>query len=308
MAFAWLNGGFVDEASASVSLRDTGLLHGAGVFTTMRGYGGRVFALDRHLRRLRESCDALFLPQQYKDEALADATDELLRRNELTDARLRLTVTRGAARQDPLHGLSLSPNVFLTAGPLEPYPAEYYERGLTVVLLDEQKLNPYDLAAGHKTLNYFSRLAALRDANRRGAGEALWFNIYNHLESGSITNVFVLKDGVLVTPPTPTDLRDAAIAASTAYPKSCVLPGVTRSVVLGLARAAGVETSVRSVDVNRLLAADEVFLTNSVMGVMPVCRLERKAVGDDRPGPVTRRLADLYSAAVSDGHDPGTDS
>lgn len=299
MSFAWVNGEFADESAAAVSLRDTGLLHGAGVFTTMRGYGGRVFRLDRHLRRLRDSCEALFIPLQYKDEALADATEEILRRNELSAARLRLTVTRGAARQDPLHGLRLEPNVFLTAAPLEPYPAEYYERGLTAVLLDDQKLNPYDLAAGHKTLNYFSRLAALREANRRGAGEALWFNVHNYLESGSITNVFVVSGGVLHTPPTPADLHDVAVASKTPYPKSCALPGVTRSVVLDLARAAGIDARPAAVDVNQLLAADEVFLTNSVMGVMPVCRLERKAIGGDKPGPITRKLSEQYAEAVT---------
>jgi branched-chain amino acid aminotransferase len=303
MSFAWVNGEFFDEASASVSLRDTGLLHGAGVFTTMRGYGGRVFQLDRHLRRLRDSCEALFIPLQYKDEALRSATEELLRRNELSDARLRLTVTRGSARQDPLHGLRLEPNVFLTAAALDPYPAEYYERGLTVILLDEQKLNPYDLAAGHKTLNYFSRLAALREANRRGAGEALWFNVHNYLESGSITNVLLVKDGVLVTPPTPADLHDSTVASKVPYPKSCVLPGVTRAVVLDLAREAGIETRLASIDVNQLLAADEVLLTNSIMGVMPVCRLERKAVGNDRPGEVTLRLMEAYAALAQ--RDPG---
>jgi branched-chain amino acid aminotransferase len=301
MSFAWVNGQFVDEASASVSLRDTGLLHGAGVFTTMRGYGGRVFQLERHLRRLRDSCEALFIPLQFKDEALRLAADELLRRNELSDARLRLTVTRGSARQDPLHGVRLEPNVFLTASALEPYPREYYERGLTVVLLDEQKLNPYDLAAGHKTLNYFSRLAALREANRRGAGEALWFNVHNFLESGSISNVFVVKGGALLTPPTATDLHDPAVASKVPYPKSCVLPGVTRAAVFDLAQRLGVEARPAAIDVNALLAADEVFVTNSIMGVMPVCRIERKAIGDDRPGPVTRRLTEAFASAVVAG-------
>ena len=296
MPFVWINGDFVDEAEASVSVRDTGLLHGAGVFTTMRAHNGGVFQLDRHLRRLRDSCDALFIPLLPKDEVLAAATDELLRRNGLTEARLRLTVTRGSAQQDPLHGVRLTPNVFLTAAELEPYPAEFYERGLTAILLDEQKLNPYDLAAGHKTLNYFSRLAALREANRRGAGEALWFNVHNYLESGSITNVFVVKDGALLTPPTPAELREPTVASAIPYPKSATLPGVTRAVVMDLARAAGVEVRPAAIDVNQLLAADEVFLTNSIMGVMPVCRLERKAVGNDKPGPITRRLAEAYHA------------
>src|SRR5688500_1350141 len=191
MPTVWLNGAFVDEAEASVSLRDTGLLHAAGVFTTMRANGGRVFRLDAHLLRLRGSCEALFIPLLPKDEALVSAVDELLKRNELTDARLRLTVTRGMAEQDPIHGLRLTPTVFLTAAALEPYPAEYYAKGLTVILLDDQKLNPYDVQAGHKTLNYVSRLAALRSANQRGAGEALWFNVHNYLQGGSISNVFL---------------------------------------------------------------------------------------------------------------------
>src|SRR5687768_16511394 len=100
MPFVWLNDRFIEEADASVSLRDTGLLHAAGVFTTMRSYRALVFQRVRHLRRLRESCDELFIPLQYSDDALTAAIDELLRRSDLADARLRLTVTRGAASQD----------------------------------------------------------------------------------------------------------------------------------------------------------------------------------------------------------------
>src|SRR6185312_11927441 len=208
MPQVWINGQFLDEDAANISIRDAGLLHGAGVFTTMRGYGGKVFRINEHLARLRASCEALFVPLQYKDEVLSHAASELLGRNNLTDARLRLTVTRGAISQDPLHGMRVEPTVFLTAAILEPYPAEYYQKGLTAILLDEQKLNPYDVQAGHKTLNYLSRMAALREANRRGAGEALWFNVHNYLQSGSISNVFIVKDGVLITPPTAVDLCD----------------------------------------------------------------------------------------------------
>src|SRR5688572_7621565 len=281
MPTVWLNGAFVDEAEASVSLRDTGLLHAAGVFTTMRANGGRVFRLDAHLQRLRASCEALFIPLLPKDEALASAVDELLKRNELTDARLRLTVTRGMAEQDPIHGLRLTPTVFLTAAPLEPYPAEYYAKGLTVVLLDDQKLNPYDVQAGHKTLNYLSRLAALRSANQRGAGEALWFSVHNFLQSGSISNVFLVKDGMILTPPTNVELRDAELAKTIAYPKSDVLPGVTRAAVMELARDANLPVKLAAITVNDLLEADELFLTNSIMQVMPVCRIERKPIGDE---------------------------
>src|SRR4051812_42134637 len=110
--FVWINGTFVKESEASISLRDTGLLHAAGVFTTMRSFNGEVFRLNQHPQRLHESCEALFIPLQYKDDALRAAVTELLQHNELPDARLRLTVTRGTAQQDPLHGTHLQPTAF----------------------------------------------------------------------------------------------------------------------------------------------------------------------------------------------------
>ena len=162
---------------------------------------------------------------------------------------------------------------------------------MTVVLNSDGKLNPYDVQAGHKTLDYFSRFAALRSATRQKAGESLWFNVHNFLQSGSISNVFLVEDGRLVTPPTNADLREGPVRTSCPYPKSNVLPGVTRAAVIDFAKGAGLSVQRLPVDVNRLLAASEVFLTNSVMGVMPVTRIEQKPVGDGRPGPVTRAVS-----------------
>jgi branched-chain amino acid aminotransferase len=291
MPDVWLNNTLVEENAAAISLRDAGLLHGAGIFTTLRAHGGKVFQLARHLQRLRDSGEALFIPLAFKDEVIEHAASELLARNQLSDARLRLTVTRGTVIQDPLYGMRVEPNVFLTATQFEPYPVEYYQRGLTVVLLDDQKLNPYDLQAGHKKLNYFSRLAALREANRRKAGEALWFNVYNYLQSASVSNVFLVENGKLVTPPTAQELRDPIVARDTPYSRSNVLPGVTRAAVMDLAREAGLEVETSAIDVARLLETQELFLTNSIMGVMPVCRIEQKTLGDDQPGPITLQLA-----------------
>jgi branched-chain amino acid aminotransferase len=294
MSTVWINGQFVEDSSAALSIRDAGLLHGAGVFTTMRAYAGRVMALDRHLARLRQSCQSLFIPLTPSDEILAAAAGELLKKNNLSDARLRLTATRGTVRRDPLHGTAMSPSLFLTAAELEKYPPVLYERGMTVILLDEQKLNPYDVQAGHKTLNYLSRLHALRNANERSANEALWFNVHNYLQSGCMSNVFMVKNGELLTPPTSVDLRESPAP----YPRSNVLPGVTRSIVIELAASAGINVRFAAINVNELLEADEVFLTNSVMQIMPVCRIERRAVGDDRPGKITLALAAAYDARV----------
>jgi len=301
MPIAWFNGQFIDDDAPAVALRDTGLLHAAGVFTTMRARAGRVFRLTHHLARLRASSEALFVPLKYSDAELASAIDEVLTRNNLADARLRLTVTRGQSTQDPLHGTHLTPNCFLTATDLQPYPATYYAQGLTVLLNDEQKLNPYDMQAGHKTLDYFSRLAALREAVRRGAGESLWFNVHNYLQSACVANVLVVKDRTLITPPTPEELRDPDVAAACPYPRSNVLPGITRGAVLELARRDNLAVRVAALNVNDLLAADEVFLTNSIMQVMPVGRIEKHAVGQEVPGPVTQRVMDLYQEELNEG-------
>ncbi|HEX8322890.1 MAG TPA: aminotransferase class IV [Tepidisphaeraceae bacterium] len=301
MPDVWLNGHFTDETEAAVSVRDTGFLHAAGVFTTLRSAGGKPQRLDAHLKRLRASCDALFVPLVPKDEVLTEAASELLKRNALTDARMRITVTRGTTHQDPIHGLHAEPTVLITATPFEPYPPEFYASGMTVLALDRHKLNPYDPQAGHKTLDYFSRLTALREAARRGAAEALWFNVHNYLQSGSISNVFVVKDGRLLTPPTNDELRVAEVEARTPYPKSNVLPGVTRAVVIDAAKAAGIDIALQALSINDVLAADEVFLTNSIMGVMPVGRVEQHAY-ETVPGPVTRKLT-LASSPGTQGED-----
>ena len=294
MADVWLNGVFLDEGAARIDPRDGGFLHAAGVFTTMRAANGRIFGLNAHLRRVRESCGAFSIPLPITDETLAGAAGELLRRNALDDARLRLTVTRGRTAVDPLHGETHRPTALLTCGPMTPYPAEFYERGMTVVLNAEHKLNPYDARAGHKTLDYLPRLTALRSAARRGAGEALWFDVHNRLQCGSVCNVFLVESGRVVTPPTNAELRDESVRRACGYGRGDVLPGVVRAWA-----CERVPVGRAAVDVNRLLGADEVFLTNSVMGVMPVTRLERKVVGDGGPGEVTRGLMGAFAGALA---------
>ncbi len=295
----WINGKLVDEESASISVRDVGLLHAIGAFTTMRANNGKVILLQQHLKRLRESCEALYIPLEYPDQSLENFIAEVLQVNNLTDARLRITVTRGVATNDPVHGMRIEPSVFITASNFEPYPETYYQKGMMVVVEDQQKLNPYDLQAGHKTLNYFSRLNALRDANRAGAGEAIWFNVHNYLQSGCISNVFVVKNGLLMTPPTNDELRVEEIKLLTPYTRSNVLPGTTRGVVLTKALDLNIPVKIGGVTINDLVEADEVFITNCAMGVMPVCRIERKPIADEKPGAITTRIQAEWNKIVN---------
>ena len=176
---------------------------------------------------------------------------------------------------------------------------------MTVIVLDEQKLNPYDTQAGHKTLNYFSRLGALRAANPRGAGEALWFNVHNYLQSGSISNVFIVKSGRLITPPTPREMQDARNSRRNAVSqkqRSARRDTCARS-SSSCDEESEIELHLAAIDIDRLLDADEVFITNSIMGVMPVCRIEEKVIGDEKPGPITTRLATRYQSGVGQAQD-----
>ena len=299
MASVWINGQVVDEGAASVSIRDMGLLHAAGVFTTMQAAGGRVIRLTQHLLRLRSSCDALGIPLLYSDSQLTIAVQQLLQQERLGEARarLRLTVTRGSADPAPSHGTPAPGSVFLTATALQPYPQELYARGMSVVLSD-QKLNPYDIQAGHKTLNYLSRLTELQKAKKCRADEAIWEDVGGWVQSGSISNIFVVKAGRLLTPPTRDELTRDEVRAMTAYPTSSVLPGITRGLILELAEQLGIPVERRGINRGMLMQADECFLTNSLMGIMPVCQIQQSPPGCGKPGELTNRLMRMYERAA----------
>jgi len=278
----YVAGEFVAMAEARVSALDAGLLLGAGLFETLRTYGGRPFRLGAHLGRLRESGQVLRIFVKETDDQVAAIIARLVEANGVPEARLRITATRGALEAG-LEDDEAPPAVLLvTAGPMTPYPAHFYERGATVVVSDI-RVNESDPTTFHKTTAYMANLLALREAHRGRAAEAIRFNTRNRLAEGAISNVFLVRDGRLLTPPVEEGL----------------LPGITRAAVLELAAEADVPAEQRALTVHDLLDADEVFLTNSIMEVMPVARVEAREIGQGRPGPVTRKLADAYRALVA---------
>ena len=292
MPTIWINERLQDDDAPAVPARDAGLLHGLGVFTTMSVERGNVFRLPMHLARVRASCQALHLPLPYDDARLIAAVGEVIDANaETPNLRLRLTVTGG----QPTPGGQV-PTVLLTALPVGDEVADLRRTGTRVTLVSDHKLNPYDPTAGHKCLDYVARFGALREAARHSCGEALWFNVHNYLQSGSVSNVFLVKDGRLLTPPTQADLADPANAEGCPYPRSNVLPGVVRHAVLESAAKLGIDTATPAIDVDTLLAADEVFVTNSLMRVLPVTHREAEPVGTGSVGEVTKRLAEAVDA------------
>ncbi len=281
---AWLNGKFVDRDSVTISAFDAGIQHGIGLFETFSAYNGTVFRAKAHTRRLVESARQLLLSESLRADPLANAVGQVVQRNGLQRARVRLTITGGnlglpAARERG----KVDPTVLIDAQPPTPYPPEFFEQGVMVVIADG-RLNPMSPMGGHKTLNYWPRIHALQQAAAGKAGEALWFTVTNHLAGGSVSNVFLVKDDILVTP----------FARGEDPAGSAVLPGITRAAILELCDAMGFETVKRSPDVNELLAADEVFLTNSSWGVLPVVAVEREAIGNGQVGDRTKQLREAW--------------
>lgn len=285
----WINGEFIDPAHATVSAFDAGFQHAVGLFETIHARNGRAAFLWRHLARLQNSARELGLSSDLRINPLAEAINRTIERAELPDARVRVTITAGdtnllaAARA----GATDEPQatVLIVAQPATTYPEAMFERGV-VVGVAEPRLNPLDPTLGHKTINYWMRLRELQIASQRGGAEALFFTLSNHLAGGAVSNLFLVKQGVLYTP----IARGEEPTGDGRALRSPVLPGVTRSAIFDFAKDIGADTDIRMLTINDLLDADEVFLTNSSWGVLPVVQVEGGHIADAKPGPLTRDL------------------
>jgi branched-chain amino acid aminotransferase len=274
----FLNDKLIDIDKACISATDSGFLYGTGLFETMRSYNGVVFALADHLDRLFFSANVLSIDISYTKENIADAVNKVLQANKLTDARLRLTLTGGPMS---LPDEDRKPTLLITAVKLQPYPPEYYKKGVLVVLCPFRQ-NPNDPTCGHKTTSYYSRMIALKIAHQKRAAEALWFTTDNRLAEGCISNVFLVKDSALYTPPL----------------KTPVLAGVARKTICRLAEENSIKLVEKDLSIDDLLAADEIFLTNVIMQVLPVVSVEKHIVGKGKPGPVTQELREKFEELI----------
>lgn len=278
MEKVFLNDKLIDISNAHISVTDGGFLYGAGLFETMRSYNGVVFALADHLDRLFSSAKNLSIDFPYDRKDLTDAVYQVLRVNELKDARLRLTLTTGPMSEpDQQRKCTL----LITATKLQPYPAEYYKKGVLVVLCPFRQ-NTNEPICGHKTTSYFSRMIALSRAHQQKAAEALWFTTNNRLAEGCVSNVFLVKDSALFTPPVGTP----------------VLPGVMRKAVCHIALKNSVKLVEKDLHIDDVLAADEIFLTNVIMQIMPVSAVEKHMVGNGNVGPVVKSLQEDLSRLI----------
>ena len=243
------------------------------MYETLRTYGGRPFRLERHLARLRASAGRLGIAVP-PDEAIARDADALLARAGNAESYLRIIVTRGEGDVSYNFERVKGPTVVMVAKPLPSYPDWHYTEGLDVIVASVRRNHRTSLDPAIKSCNLLNNVLAAREAQARGAVEAVLLNVEGEVAEGASTNVFIVTAGVLRTPP---------LSAG-------ILAGITREVVLELAGGFGIAAHEESIAVADLLAADEAFLTSSTREVAPIAHVDGRAIGSGRPGPLTLRL------------------
>ena len=278
----YLDGKFVEEADAKVSVFDHGLLYGDGIFEGIRLYGGNVFRLEEHLERLEHSARAILLALPLSRAELARVTCETCRVNQLSDAYIRLVVTRGVGDLGLAPWLCAKPSMFVIASRIALYPKEYYENGLSIVTVPTRRIGAASLPPTIKSLNYLNNILAKIEAKQFGALEAIMLNDQGYVAECTADNVFIVHKGALLTP-----------AASQG-----ALRGITRGAIIDIARDLGIplhETELTRYDI---WCADECFLSGTGAEVIPAVKLDGREIGQGRPGPVTQRVLAAFRQRV----------
>ncbi len=275
----YLNGSLMPRSQARISALDYGFLYGFGLFETMRAYGGQVFLLDRHLSRLARSAEILGLPIGVSD--LEEAVMATIQANQLSEARIRISISIGEGGMAPDPSTCQKPTVLVLAGHYQPYPEQVYQKGFRAVVSSIRR-NSQSPLSRLKSANYLESILARQEARAAGVDEALCLNEKGLLAEASMSNVFLVTNGTLRTP----------------GQESGILPGITREIVLELASQLGINTLEHDIRLDELFHAQEAFLTNSLIEVMPLAEIDGKPIGSSRPGPLTKRLMVAYKKLV----------
>lgn len=279
----YLDGKFVDQSEAKISVFDHGLLYGDGIFEGIRIYQGNVFRLEEHLERLEYSAKAILLKMPWTRKEISDAVCETCRQNQLTDGYIRLVVTRGVGDLGLSPWLCPKPSIFVIANKIALYPEEHYTTGLSIVTVPTRRLNPAALSPSVKSLNYLNNILAKIEAKQFGALEAIMLNDQGYVAECTGDNIFIVHKGEIITP-----------AASQG-----ALKGITRDTILDIARELNVP--LREADLTRydVWNADECFLTGTAAEVIPVVKLDGREIGTAKPGVITQKVLASFRRRVT---------
>jgi len=274
----YINGKLIHAEQATVSVFDHGLLYGDGVFEGLRSYEGKVFRLEKHVRRLAESAQAIHLDIPLSQEEMCQAINETVAANGIADGYIRALVTRGVGTLGLDPNRCSNPQVIIIADAIALYPDELYEKGLEIVTASVIRNHPAALNPRIKSLNYLNNILAKLEGLQAGCIETLMLNHQGEVAECTGDNIFLVRNGALLTPP-----LDAGI-----------LGGITREAVIELARSVGIEVQEITLTKRDVYDADECFLTGTAAEVIPVVKVDQHTIGTGKPGPVTLDLKERF--------------
>ncbi len=270
----YLNGQFMEFQEARVAVEDRGFMFGDGIYEVVRCYGGKTFSLLPHLVRLQKSAAAIELELPWSIAELVETAETLLAKSALAEALIYIQATRGAAPRQHLFPTGVEPTLLMTIRRFTPLPAEYNSLGVAVITVPDNRWGGCHI----KSINLLPNVLAKEKAHKSGALEAVFVRHDGLVSEGGSSNLFAVLDGTVVTPPA----------------DHHILAGVTREHVLDLARQQYLKVEERPLHLADLRQAEEIFLTGTVMEVLPVVKLDDHLVGNGTPGPIAGKLWDLY--------------
>jgi len=270
----WLDDRLVDEADAKISVFDHGLLYGDGVFEGIRVYGGRIFELEAHIKRLYESAKVIRLDIPMGKERLIKAVEETTKANSVVDGYIRLAVTRGIGTLGLNPFICENGRIFIIADNIQLYPEELYEKGMKVISATTVRNHPLTLPPQVKSLNYLNNILAKIEALDSDVPEAVMYNHEGYVAEATGDNVFIVRDGVIYTPPV----------------QAGALEGITRNLVIRLAKQENLQVVEKNLTRFDLYVCDEFFLTGTAAEVIGIVDIDGRVIGEGKPGPVTKLL------------------
>lgn len=283
----WLNGQLVDKGKAKLTVFDHGTLYGDGVFEGIRVYGGKIFQCQAHMNRLFNSAKNIRLVVPYTKQEIINATYDTLKANGIADGYIRLVVTRGAGTLGLGPDRCPSPSAYIITDQIALYSEQMYAEGLAVIIAKTIRTSPSMLNPAVKSLNYLNNIMAKIEAMDAGVSEAIMLNQEGNVAECTGDNIFIIKDGRLLTPP---------VSAG-------ILEGITREVVMHLAAKLSIPLAERDITPQDIYDADECFLTGTAAEVIAVTKVDGKIIGSGRAGPVTTKLLEAFRQFITSGEE-----
>lgn len=274
----WIDDKLIDQQDARISVFDHAVLYGDGVFEGIRVYNGKVFEFDAHIDRLYESAKAIRLTIPMDKPVLMDAVEKTVEANGIVDGYIRLIITRG------IGDLGLDPflcgkaGVIIIADSIQLYPEELYEKGMKIISATTVRNHPLSIPPQVKSLNYLNNILAKIEAVDSGVPEAIMYNHEGYVAEATGDNVFIVKDGIVCTPPV----------------QAGSLDGITRAVVMRLAKEQNIEVVEKNLTRSDLYVSDELFLTGTGAEVIGIVDIDGRIIGNGKPGPVTKLLREKF--------------